>query len=117
MDNFPEQAVGKLMLQQCTNCGQVNYPSRELCGNCLADQLIWKEQPRQGTLLAATTLHYSLEPRFNERLPLRIGSIQLDCGPVVIAWVPSSVNSPKMSVSIRESADGNRVLMAEERAQ
>jgi uncharacterized OB-fold protein len=74
-----------LTLQRCGECGQVNYPPRELCGGCLADALSWQPVDDNGTVQSLSELHYSLEPRYAEKLPWAIASVRLACGPIVIS--------------------------------
>ncbi|HMN79004.1 MAG TPA: OB-fold domain-containing protein [Burkholderiaceae bacterium] len=74
-------------LPRCLRCGQVQYPLREHCAACLSDELRWEPVAAGGRLLASTTVHHSNDPSFRPRLPLTIGSVRLDCGPVVIAFV------------------------------
>lgn len=79
---------GKLALQYCPACGGVQYPPREMCEACLHPEPRWRvSEQEEGVLLAATTLHHSNEARFRPQLPLRIGSVQLDVGPVVIGFL------------------------------
>jgi len=45
-----EHAVdGELTLQQCSACQTVQYPPRELCRNCLGDELNWSAVSRGST--------------------------------------------------------------------
>lgn len=74
-------------VQRCADCGTVNYPAREICRNCLSDRLAEVEDTGAGQLLAVATLHRSLEPAYDTVLPVRIGTVKLDCGPQVIAFV------------------------------
>jgi len=109
---FPSGSTGKLVLQQCQACGHTNYPQRELCGACLADQLTWQAQIETGTVLSHTTLHYSLEPLFSKQLPRRIASIQLQCGVIVFAHLAGEFEiGDAIKVIIVEDAAGNQVLM------
>ena len=57
-------AEGRLALQQCTGCGTVQYPPRELCSACLADALEWRATDGEaGEVLATTLLHHSHDRR------------------------------------------------------
>ncbi len=78
-------ARGRLVLQVCDGCRMVQYPPREVCARCLGEALNWREVDPRGRLLSWTELHASLEPYFNERSPWRIASVELDCGPIVLA--------------------------------
>ena len=104
-------ALGRFELQQCRECGMVQYPPREACQNCLSINLIWKIQKPGGELLAQTVLHHSNDLFFRERLPWRLGLIKLDCGPTVVAHLHESV---KDRVTVRAALDraGQAVIAA-----
>src|SRR5687768_7718947 len=104
-------ALGRFELQQCRECGMVQYPPREACQNCLSINLIWKMQKPEGVLLAQTVLHHSNDLFFRERLPWRLGLIKLDCGPTVVAHLHESV---KERVKVRAALDraGQAVIAA-----
>lgn len=67
----------KLVLQVCEPCGAVQYPPREICRNCLSDELRWKETDNNGRIIAVSTLNHSFEPFFQDKLPLTIASVRL----------------------------------------
>lgn len=105
---FSDADIGSLPLQICGHCAAVNYPPRAVCGDCLADALEWQQQSNtSGVLLSRTRLGYSLEPVFQPQLPMTIGSIKLDIGPVVIAFIPAdlAVNST-VNVAVQRQACG-----------
>lgn len=106
-------AVNGLSLQHCGKCGHVNYPVRELCGNCLADSLAWQSVADGGTVQSITALHYPLETNFSQQLPWRIASIKLDAGPVAFAHLQPGIESKaRVTLSIAQDEIGNRVLVA-----
>jgi NAD(P)-dependent dehydrogenase (short-subunit alcohol dehydrogenase family)/uncharacterized OB-fold protein len=104
-------ALGRFELQQCRDCGTVQYPPREACQNCLSIRLDWKVQPEGGELLAQTVLHHSNDLFFRERLPWRLGLVKLDCGPIVVAHLHELV---KERVKVRAALDraGQAVIAA-----
>ena len=65
-------ALGRFELQQCRDCGTVQYPPREACQKCLSVRLDWKAQSPGGELIAQTVLHHSNDLFFRERLPWRL---------------------------------------------
>lgn len=76
---------GRLTLQTCGDCGTVQYPSREVCRNCLSGALSWAEVATRGRVISTAIVRASLHPAVRERAPWCIGSVLLDAGPVVIA--------------------------------
>ena len=107
-------ALGRFELQQCRDCGTVQYPPREACQNCLSIRLDWKGQPPDGELLAATVLHHSNDLFFRERLPWRLGLVKLDCGPTVVAHLHEWIGAAPSRVIVAAKLDraGQAVLVA-----
>jgi NAD(P)-dependent dehydrogenase (short-subunit alcohol dehydrogenase family)/uncharacterized OB-fold protein len=106
-------AEGRFELQVCEECGAVQYPPREACHRCLSARLQWRAQPGQGTLLGATTLHHSNDLFFRERLPWRLGLVQLDAGPSLMVHVHREVGDAPARVHIGARLDraGQAVLI------
>jgi NAD(P)-dependent dehydrogenase (short-subunit alcohol dehydrogenase family)/uncharacterized OB-fold protein len=104
-------ALGRFELQQCRDCGAVQYPPREACQNCLSTNLSWREQSPKGEVLAQTVLHHSNDLFFRERLPWRLGLVKLDCGPTVVAHLHDAVTQ---RVRVRAMLDraGQAVIAA-----
>ncbi len=104
-------ALGRFELQQCKDCGTVQYPPREACQKCLSARLPWKAQRPEGSILADTSLHHSNDLFFRERLPWRLGLVKLDAGPTVVAHLHENA---KKRVSVRAMLDraGQAVLAA-----
>jgi NAD(P)-dependent dehydrogenase (short-subunit alcohol dehydrogenase family)/uncharacterized OB-fold protein len=106
-------ALGRFELQQCGDCGKVQYPPREACEKCLSVRLSWKRQDDKGELLAATVLHHSNDLFFRERLPWRLGLAQLACGPTVVAHLHADVPAApaKLRIAARLDRAGQAVLV------
>jgi NAD(P)-dependent dehydrogenase (short-subunit alcohol dehydrogenase family)/uncharacterized OB-fold protein len=84
-------AEGRFELQVCQECAAVQYPPREACHRCLSPLLKWTPQSGEGRLLSRTTLHHSNDLYFRERLPWRLGLVQLDSGPTLIVHLHGEV--------------------------
>ena len=107
-------AVRQVALQRCASCGAVQYPPRASCVRCLSDRLAWDAADHvAGALLALTVLHHSNEPRFRLHLPLTVGLVQLDAGPVAVCFVVGAhVIGDRMTVRARLDEVGHPVLEA-----
>lgn len=107
-------ALGRLELQVCDACGAVQYPSREMCGECLGDRLQWRAQNGLGELLSVTAVHVSQQVYFQQRTPWRVGMVRLDCGPTVIAHLHGAcARAPsRVRVTARLDKAGQGVLVA-----
>ena len=94
-----------IRLQHCEACGAAQYPPREFCGACLSDHVAWREADAlPARVLARTTLHHSNEPRFGTRLPLALGLIRFEAGPVAVCFLSTGVR-PGDAVQVRQNAD------------
>jgi NAD(P)-dependent dehydrogenase (short-subunit alcohol dehydrogenase family)/uncharacterized OB-fold protein len=106
-------AEGRFELQVCKDCSAVQYPPREACHRCLSPRLQWRAQSGDGQLLGVTTLHHSNDPFFRERLPWRLGLVQLDAGPSVIVHLHGEAGEApsKVKVGARLDRAGQAVLI------
>jgi uncharacterized OB-fold protein len=94
-----------IRLQRCEDCGAAQYPPREVCAACLSDRLTWDSADSlPARVLARTKLHHSNEPRFRSRLPLIVGLVQFDAGPVAVCFLAQTA-APGDSVQVRIGAD------------
>ena len=110
MSNLHHSPAGSLA---CRDCGAVQYPPREACHRCLSARLRWRAQTGQATLLAATTLHHSNDLFFRERLPWRLGLVQLAAGPTLIVHLHGEVGEAPAAVRVGARLDraGRAVLI------
>ncbi|HHU94490.1 MAG TPA: short-chain dehydrogenase [Alcaligenaceae bacterium] len=100
-------------LQVCSACQTVQYPPRDVCSNCLHDDLPWQAVPQQATVMASSTLRHSNEPYFQEQLPWRIATVKLDCGPVAIAHLKDDLQTgDRTELALELDAAGVGVLVA-----
>ncbi len=106
-------AEGRFALQVCDDCGTVQYPPRDVCGSCLSAGLEWQDISPAGTLLAETRIRTSINLYFRERTPWRMGSVQLDAGPVVLCHVHGDCErGGEVTLLNRLDASGQGVLLA-----
>ena len=106
-------AEGRFELQQCEDCGTVQYPPREACHKCLSARLRWRAQSGEGELCALTTLHHSNDLFFRERLPWRLGLVKLDAGPTLVVHLHGEVGEAPARVRVGARLDraGQAVLI------
>jgi uncharacterized OB-fold protein len=109
-----DAAGGRLALQRCTACGNIQYPSRELCGVCLADALEWRvtdDEPAE--VLASMVLHHSHDPAFNGKLPIHVGLIRFDAGPTAVCFLTEACSAgTRVRVTAQLDGMGRAVLSA-----
>jgi NAD(P)-dependent dehydrogenase (short-subunit alcohol dehydrogenase family)/uncharacterized OB-fold protein len=93
-------AEGRFELQRCARCQAVQYPPREACHRCLCIDLPWVEIDGGGKLISQTRLLHSHDLYFRERVPWRLGMVQLDAGPTVVVHLHGDVAAPPARVRV-----------------
>ena len=106
-------AVGRFALQCCADCGQVQYPPRQICGQCMGDDLPWRNVDPSGTLLAETKLHHANDLFFRDRVPWRLGVVGMDAGPSVVAHLAEDCRQgDRVNLSLNLDRSGHAVMNA-----
>lgn len=106
-------AEGRFALQVCAECAAVIYPPRDACPRCLSPRIPFKDVPNGGVLLAETTIHTSTDVYFRERMPWRIGTVRLDCGPSVVAHLHSDAREgERVRLEFKLDKSGQAVAFA-----
>ncbi len=106
-------AVGEFRLQVCQACQAVQYPPREVCHQCLSENLNWEAVDPKGKLVAETVLHHSNDLYFRERLPWRIGTVQMNAGPSVVAHLHGDCHEgDTVRLALKLDRSGQAVLVA-----
>jgi short-subunit dehydrogenase/uncharacterized OB-fold protein len=104
---------GRFGLQGCRDCGAVQYPPRDACVQCLCVDLEWRDMDAAGTVLAETTIRVSPDPYFRERLPWRMGLVQLAAGPVAVCHLHGEVaRGDAVRMALKLDRAGQGVLVA-----
>jgi len=106
-------ASGRFALQICDECSKVQYPPRQVCSECLSDQLEWQDINTGGKLLAETTLQHSNDVYFRDRLPWRLGIVIADAGPsIVVHLAEDCVQGERVRMSLSIDRAGNAAITA-----
>jgi uncharacterized OB-fold protein len=71
-------ADGKLMIQQCNECGQHIHPPRPVCRRCLSTDLAPVEVSGRATLYAWTVAEQAFHPYFADKLPYVYATVELE---------------------------------------
>jgi NAD(P)-dependent dehydrogenase (short-subunit alcohol dehydrogenase family)/uncharacterized OB-fold protein len=107
-------ALGRFELPVCQQCRAVQYPVREICRNCLSDDLRWEAVSATGVVLSVTTIRHSTDPYFQAHRPLLMGSVLLDAGPVVMARFSGEAAIAGARITLQNHLDrsGEAILVA-----
>jgi uncharacterized OB-fold protein len=81
--------MSELQVQRCRRCGTVAFPDRLWCPGCGAGELS-HEPAGPGSVEQETTLRRLPAP---EHEPVRIGTVRLRAGPLIIARLAQAVQA------------------------
>jgi NAD(P)-dependent dehydrogenase (short-subunit alcohol dehydrogenase family)/uncharacterized OB-fold protein len=107
-------AEGRFELQTCDDCCAWQYPPREACVRCLSVQLTWQVIDGTGELISDTTVRHSNELYHRERVPFRLGLVQLREGPILLTHVHADCSAAPAAVRVQAHLDkaGQAALIA-----
>lgn len=107
---------GRLELPICQACRTVQYPVREICRQCLSDNLQWEEVEAGGIVLSGTLIRHSTDPYLQQHQPLGMASVRLDAGPVVMARYDSALaplaGGTRIRIQNQLDRSGEAILVA-----
>lgn len=71
---------GRLLIQQCSDCGRFIFYPRQSCPFCFSDRLAWVESPGRGTVYSFTVVENNAPSAFAGDMPFVIAVVQLEEG-------------------------------------
>ncbi|WP_043258999.1 Zn-ribbon domain-containing OB-fold protein [Streptomyces prunicolor] len=74
-------ARGRLAVQACEECGQVQFPPNAVCESCQSQSLTARPVSGRATLYAMTVIRQAFHPAWKDSLPYVIAQVQLDDAP------------------------------------
>jgi NAD(P)-dependent dehydrogenase (short-subunit alcohol dehydrogenase family)/uncharacterized OB-fold protein len=106
-------AEGRFALQVCADCSTVIYPPRDACPACLSASLPFQNVDCNGTLVVETNVQVSTDPYFRERTPWRVGTVQLDAGPMIVAHLHGDAREgERVRLALKLDKSGAPVMIA-----
>lgn len=72
--------AGKLVIQECQDCGSKQFYPRNLCMKCGSDRLGWLTCSGEGGIYTYTINHRAPHPYFKDKVPYVVAMIDLDEG-------------------------------------
>jgi uncharacterized OB-fold protein len=94
LDNVNEEywkaaREGRLLIQECTKCGNRQWYPRALCTRCGAEPQ-WLESAGRGTIHTYTVVRQQGIPAFKAELPYVIAMVELEEGPMIFGSMPGT---------------------------
>jgi uncharacterized OB-fold protein len=73
---FQAAASGRLILQECSACSIVRYPTSTRCAACGSDEWVWRDTSGKGKVKACLIVEHGVRQFF--QAPYAIGLVELD---------------------------------------
>lgn len=87
----------KLMIQQCSQCGEFQFYPRIICSSCMGNQIEWVQSSGLGKVLTFTVCRVPVSAAYAPEVPYVVALVQLDEGPRMMSNIleidPESVVS------------------------
>jgi uncharacterized protein len=73
-------AAGKLLIQQCKDCGKLQFYPRPVCVECFSGYLDWVEASGKGNIHTFSWVRVPRNPAFKDEVPICYVNVILDEG-------------------------------------
>lgn len=93
-------AAGRLVLQQCADCGRIRHYPRVLCDNCYSFAVRPVEATGRGTVHSWTVAHHAFSPEFAADLPYVLLVVDMEEGVRVMGRLQGDVR-PRIGLPVR----------------
>jgi uncharacterized OB-fold protein/acyl dehydratase len=90
---------GRLLIQECSDCGTLRHPPRPMCGRCQSTRWGPVEASGRGTLHSYTVLHHPPIPGYD--FPLPVGLIELEEGTRLVANVSCAPEQLRIGMPVQ----------------
>ncbi len=78
---FAAAREGRLVVQRCLSCGQLRFPARNLCSDCLSTDSEWTSVCGRGAVYSFFWMHQVYHPAFADEVPYPVVVVELEEGP------------------------------------
>lgn len=75
---------GELRVQQCTDCGNIQFYPRVICANCMGNNIEWISSTGMGKIVSFSIVRRAVSKAYEGDVPYVVALIELDEGPVMM---------------------------------
>jgi hypothetical protein len=76
---------GKLVFQECRQCGTRWHPPMPICPECHSSEVDWRPAAGGGSVYTYTVVYHPTHPAFQDQVPYVVAVVELDEGPRIVA--------------------------------
>ena len=71
---------GRLELQHCSQCNNIQHYPRRVCSNCWSEEIEWKQCSGNGSVYSYSICRFPSFPSFKEDVPYVVAMVELEEG-------------------------------------
>ena len=90
---------GRIMASKCSNCGQLAYPPRADCPECLGGEFEYSEISGEGTVHTFTRID-AAPAGFESEVPFTVGVVDLAETGRLLAWFGESIPEDEIAIGM-----------------
>jgi len=90
---------GRIMATKCKGCGELYFPPRADCANCLSSEMEWTELSGKGKLITYTTAFFA-PVGFEDEAPYTLALAELDEGVRVFTRLSKDIREDDIKISM-----------------
>lgn len=79
-DYFEGLREGRLLVRECLSCFSLQWPPRDMCGECHQSRFGSKEIPHAGHVYTFTIVYRAFQPWFEDKVPYALVIAQMNAG-------------------------------------
>lgn len=79
----------RLVVQRCVRCEMLRHYPQPMCAACHSGEWTWTPVSGRGTVYTFTVTHQAFHPRWTDRVPFVVATIELDEGMRMVSDLPA----------------------------
>ena len=84
---FEGLTEGRVRMQRCASCGQLQLPPRRRCHRCGGGAFDWVDASGRAEVWAVSVFYKPYLPEFRDRVPYNVAIVRLEEGPRLLSNV------------------------------
>ena len=94
---------GRIMASRCKGCGNLSFPPRADCPECLCGEFEYSEVGGKGTLLTYTRID-AAPAGFEDDVPFTVGVVDLEETGRLLAWFGETIPEDEIKIGMKLQA-------------
>ena len=93
--------AGRLLLQRCEACAQVQFYPRAFCTRCTSERVVWVEASGRGRVKSFTVIRRAVSVAYAADVPYIVALIELAEGPTMMSNIVDAQTAVRIGAAVR----------------